>query len=874
VIEAHALQFHYTSCRRGLAGSPGWQTRAISVGVEHEERRELERIARYDPPRDVPVHLAPEPVCDAVPKTFRVTTLSSGRTAVVRMVYVGKDYSGRWGNFFAHGLLFDGPLVGRWPIDAYAWSGWVSRLDDGDDEREPQPLPPIPLEEITENADFSFDELRTFLLEADGRTQLLEQMLMAIFRRADDARRLVIRERHELEAVYWIACLQKAFPTSCQGSLSCSTFQFDPRNALAVNATMGETDFLFDEGERLHQFYVFDLVTGRHSDVPESHREYARTVTAWMASDPQRLLRFHEFVSDFGQRDIGPELLDLLRVYRLECGERLALPEVDFRSALALLRTLSLGPQLGRVLGLVGGLVRGSDASISPESRIEALRVLVEGAAVAENPAHWDLVFRLWVDTFDHVVANSDDAVQIATLTRGELVARLGDSRRRELAAAFLTSGHVERMLSLMGRLSDEGRTRLMCEVVLACQRVGQQPAYEAAEVRALIDVGLRHEPTCGGNLQWVLTPFGKDPDGVEAILVHLLTRCEEYALEGLIAPDSLAAVRRSIGRSLSPILGAWGDAERFGMINRVKMREGFDDVLLSEWEVSIAASSDRVRKHLQYAEEVLSDGSPFAEAMQGVMLATLLDALPRDEQSALAADWVRSTRSRTLAGEVAARVLALASQRVTLVPEDHGSETLAERIEEEVAERQLRLKPDRLALRRAAVRALTAADGKVGAPVVLDHVDPSSYREFVASVLPRLLNNARRAEEHGQALNVVACETHQRELADTYLTFLSDCPADRFGQADHVALEYWLALDDSNTHWPLLGVMRRPVLQALARKLGEMGRAGRAEARARFASAPVFKDPALRSRLDVFLDWADAQRPSWFERLRRVVAG
>jgi hypothetical protein len=63
-------------------------------------------------------------------------------------------------------------------------------------------------------------------------------------------------------------------------------------------------------------------------------------------------------------------------------------------------------------------------------------------------------------------------------------------------------------------------------------------------------------------------------------------------------------------------------------------------------------------------------------------------------------------------------------------------------------------------------------------------------------------------------------------------------------------------------------------VLQALARKLGEMGRAGRAEARARFASAPVFKDPALRSRLDVFLDWADAQRPSWFERLRRVVAG
>ena len=322
-----ALQLHYTSCRRGLSGHAGFQTRAQSSGISVDERREIEAQSLYYPPRDAPR----EPNAGEIkrfPVAFRTVTLASGRDAVMRSVYTGKDYSGRWGNYFVHVLVFDGADMERRGLDLldlHAWSGWVGRLSEQEDGRDPEILPPVPLGKLKPRPgtepDLSLGGIQKFLAEP-GRAETVAAMVRAVFQGTHDSRRLVIRERTSGEGVRWIAGVRRAFPPACRRLLDCSTFQFDPRTASALNATVGQTDFLFNDAERDYQFYVFDFVTGRHSDVSKDAvgQEYAATLSEWLASDPGRVKNFHSFAERFGGNAIGPELVNVLRLHRLNGG--------------------------------------------------------------------------------------------------------------------------------------------------------------------------------------------------------------------------------------------------------------------------------------------------------------------------------------------------------------------------------------------------------------------------------------------------------------------------------------------------------------------------------------------------------------------------
>src|SRR5579864_3093140 len=139
-----ALQLCYTSCRRGMSGNAGFQTWCQSLGIQPDERRELERRCLYRPPRDA----HPEPDRDEVehrfPIALRYFPLDGGRAALIRSCYLGRDYSGRWGNFFAHALLLrqEPRAPACWPIDYYEWAGWRDRLTPEEESASPPPALP------------------------------------------------------------------------------------------------------------------------------------------------------------------------------------------------------------------------------------------------------------------------------------------------------------------------------------------------------------------------------------------------------------------------------------------------------------------------------------------------------------------------------------------------------------------------------------------------------------------------------------------------------------------------------------------------------------------------------------------------------------
>ena len=868
VKDAKALQLYYTSCRRGLSGYAGFQTRAESQGLLLDERREIEAKALYQPPRDLPREPDAEAIAGHFPKAFRTVKLSSGRTAVIRAVYTGQDYSDRWGNYFAHALVLDGELEGRWPIDAYTWPGWVEGLADGVDESEPKPLPPVPLGDVAIGTDFSFDELETFLGEGEERAEMLSKMLRAVFRRASDSRSVVIRERLELDGVYWVACIQKAFPPAYQRELTCSTFQFDPRSSLAVNVTTGETDFLFDEGERKYQFYVFDFVTGEHSDVPEEGAEYARALSAWMASDPRRVEGFHGFAALFDHNEFGPDLLHILRLYRLEAGDDVALTTPELHSALEFVNAHARPSAFARVLEAVGEVTRYLDPAVPPEDWALVVRFLAERAASTGEAEHRRRACLAWIDAFDFFVVEQQRDEDVVLSLRGDVEKKFGRDAR-DIAQEFLSDTHLDWMWEHAARLPSRGLGLVMTEIDRSCRQLGREPTHESQEVRSLIEAVLYREPGQPPDLQWAFAPFRSQVGGLASIANHVVEVLAEQVREGSMPREVWQEACRVVGRSLSGVLTAAGDGLRFKLLNCLKTDDRFAGVLLGEWEVSIDRATDKIEAHSSYEHNVLSDDSKFAGDMRDLMAAALLKVLPLDSQRRQARLWVESDQCRRYSDDVAGTILALASQDVNLSPEDSASERLADQISQELDGRRLKLDLIRLELRAAACRALSAPDGANGLRAVLEEADAGSYGEFVGMVLPRLLSRAATPEGHGRVVLSMVTDAHLRAVAEAYGRFLTQRPTDRFDDVDLAALVFWLRLVETDSAWPLLCRLREPALDVIATRISYMRGKTRSKVDGYLEKSLALQGPQLRRAWEAFLERVDARRPSLIDRAR-----
>lgn len=864
---AAALQFYYTSCRRGLSGYAGFQTRAESSGLQLDERRQLEGKALYQPPRDLP----PEPDADAIagqfPKAFKAVWLLSGRAALIRSTYAGQDYSGRWGNYFAHGLVIDGPLGDLWTIDAYAWPGWVDRLGEESEDADPVALPEVPIAEIGGSSDFAFEELQTFLGEGDSRPRSLAQMLNAVFRATQDSRSLVIREQSEMDGVYWIACVLKAFPCACQRDLSFSTYQFDPRSALRINATNGATDFLFDEAERKYQFYMFDFVTGLHSDVTDENPEYASQIAEWMASTPQRLYGFHEFATLFECGQIGGHLVQLLRLYRIASGDRLMLATRDLYAILAFVNEHAKPAAFARVLLALGDVTRSLDANATLNDWVMIIRFLANGAASAGGDEHRSRVCRTWVDAFDHFVfAKRQEEAQVVAL-RGEVEAKLG-SHAIEVARAFLTDEHLDWMWQHAPHLSAKSLSVIMNEVIGACRQIRLEPAYESQEVRSLLESVLSARPGRPPDLAWAFAPFRSDVIGLSSLVEHVLALLEEQIREGAAPREVEEAASRAVGRSLAAVLGPESDGLRYRVINHLKLEEKFTNVLVGEWEEAMSRANDRVESHARYERNVLLDESAFALKMRGEFAATLVTSLPPEQQRRQARQWVESGGCKCLSDAVARTVLSFATEDVKLPPDDAASDRLALKIQKELNTRGLRIDSDRLELRAAARRVLAERGRTADQIEVVGRADAASYREFVGVVLPRLLAAIDTPDGHRNMLTSIFVEAHRQVFARAYDECLGQRPKDRFERADVAALVFWLRLSKSDAAWSTLQRLKKPALEVMAVRLGAVRGKARSVAEANLEQLAAQWEPAQRRELQTFLDRAEELRPSLLSRL------
>ncbi|WP_329519155.1 GTPase-associated protein 1-related protein [Spirillospora sp. NBC_01491] len=246
-------QLYYTSCRTGLSGFAGYQFNAVTPGVTPEVMNDVEALSSYEPPGTLGHSPTPAQIADC---PVNLCFAPGPVPIVANVAFTGTDYSGRFGNYFAHALVGAGGAgwQGPPPIELWRAGLWTRETVAGPD------LPPVrgalapgPLRRETVDA---------FLDGAAGRARL--PALLAAAERAvlDEERSVVILAAGADETARWIAALSYLLPPPLVARMSFATYQFRPSYSRHhVIGTVPGAEIVADE-RAFEGFFLFDFTAG------------------------------------------------------------------------------------------------------------------------------------------------------------------------------------------------------------------------------------------------------------------------------------------------------------------------------------------------------------------------------------------------------------------------------------------------------------------------------------------------------------------------------------------------------------------------------------------------------------------------------------
>ncbi|WP_019071485.1 GTPase-associated protein 1-related protein [Streptomyces hokutonensis] len=279
-------QLHYTSAPPGPDGS-GFRFTAVSAGVPQGLLREAEQLIGYEPPRDCPARPDAEQL-KGFPKAFSFSELADGGRLLSRTVYIGADYSGRWGNFHAHAVHL--PSGTRLPDGALPITAWESpRWADAT----PPDGRPEPVDRIEPSGVLRKEALVAFAVSRAGWLAPFFADLRAVA--ADPgAGQLVVVEHDSADVAQWIALACAVLPREQAHRLTFTTYTRRPQQARQqiVGALPSSESVAHD-----HRYRVHDC-TGRQPSGPVADTWAEVCARIWRAG---RADLFHNDPEDLGQ---------------------------------------------------------------------------------------------------------------------------------------------------------------------------------------------------------------------------------------------------------------------------------------------------------------------------------------------------------------------------------------------------------------------------------------------------------------------------------------------------------------------------------------------------------------------------------------------
>jgi hypothetical protein len=228
-------QLYYTSCEQGKEGIRGFQVNAASAGLPERHEDLGLRLSAYRPSPSAPVLPTAEQVAHF---PVAVGYRSFGDVAVLfHSRYLGTDFTGRQGNYFAHVLVLDAPdrdLDGMLPIEAWGSTLWTWQPSHGTQLPLVEAIPPGPLADR--------ELIRAHLLE--GRLPEFVVLLSAVQEGLSGrAGRVVVVAPDAVDVARAIAAVTRSLPGALASRVSFTTFTSSPTDAdVLVAGTTPDVD--------------------------------------------------------------------------------------------------------------------------------------------------------------------------------------------------------------------------------------------------------------------------------------------------------------------------------------------------------------------------------------------------------------------------------------------------------------------------------------------------------------------------------------------------------------------------------------------------------------------------------------------------------
>lgn len=330
-------QYYYTSSAHRLDGGKGFGPRAKSPGLQSADLAEIGTFVTYDEGRK---NLR-DPV-NTFPPSFSFGRLPSGRWHISSITFVGRDYSGRDGNYFLHSLVLDDlddlAPVGGAPIALFGAGLWCTS-EEG-------------LPEKLELADLSPEQLAQFPLPLSraavaefvaANPGLVAEALQAVASNNQHRRRTVIVDAAE-RLPLWIAALTLPLPSLIRRATFFETFRGNPEMSPAhVVGSTSDISMSLDDLAYRTRYALFNVLEGRRSE-GFTPGKFAKTAVNAMARNRWEFL----YTLDRLATNLWPDLRDVteldeltdLALFAYAGADLRAVPAEQRRSALGLLARL------------------------------------------------------------------------------------------------------------------------------------------------------------------------------------------------------------------------------------------------------------------------------------------------------------------------------------------------------------------------------------------------------------------------------------------------------------------------------------------------------------------------------------------------------
>jgi hypothetical protein len=765
------LQLIYTSCPRGLTGGPGLQTFSMSPGITDDERREIELVAQYVPPMDLAGEPDPQTIKRLFPVAFSFFRLQSGRYGVCRTCYTGRDYSGRWGNYFSHVLIVAKGMFPVSPMRLHESPLFRSHLDPGEKSKDgpPEPLPALHLKDEVIGAKI-WREVVSFM-KPSARRERLADLLSLVIRQKNIPR--VILRTDSAESPYWIGAVMEAFSVELAHLLTFTTYHVDPPATHFALAATSRSGSRFNETEAFmgHGFSIFDPADKKRADSRLS--EFAEQISAPMGEGSDLIEQWRALLNRLSIKDIDARMDVYWLLFRMLNGY------FDTRNPDRLAEALDVAeehPDIKALLsGQAGELAEAADLGMKPESALGISRFLFNAVGLTQDREGLDTVYRHFFNTvyrliFEEETCRRDIVLEMnghAWLLRGNY---FQDHVRR--------CCKPEQLARLEEGLTKDGRPEraVICLDMtvgnLAASELGWAEAEKIPGLVPLVKSALRALLLSENDLPTTLSTLSAKPDYLAAIVVlaaemtagsgrktgspaasDMLARVVTDVLSGMSTDDALHTRRLLANSNLGGLL-----FKEFLILLHASSRE---KGMFWDYHRQVFAGIDRYRReYLSFAVgQYMDKAEKRIDVDEGMKLLSLANEL--DDREVM-------------------RIVAIIERQISLGPPRKSVRLQVERIHQIKVERDIRTRPDMtglLALGIGLDKAARTADLDDSAPEPfpdLQGISEKDHNRFLDWVLPSFMAAVTSAADHRRLLGALSPAGFPEDLAERYLRYFS----------------------------------------------------------------------------------------------------